>query len=201
MELSYVSRQMIAQSPELLDDIRREATRIISLCGYAKRLFSLKKIPEWEQFNWSVMIRWANAVDEPFVKLMQSLSKHHYHYNAISMHRWWERLKACNQHHVISYFTYVNFVEPGVIGWEQVYSQSCRTRGIFEQMLAVYNDDRAIEMNVRALIGCSQEADLHSAWVKWAKNNHPDKGGSVEQFILVKSAYEEYERCKHSSTE
>ena len=59
-------------------------------------------------------------------------------------------------------------------------------------MSDVYSDDRNVEMNLRALLGLSQQSDIKQAWLKWAKQNHPDKGGSVARFVLVKSAYEEW---------
>jgi DnaJ-class molecular chaperone len=59
-------------------------------------------------------------------------------------------------------------------------------------MSEVFRDDRQVEMYLRSLLGISQQRDIKEAWIEWAKRNHPDKGGSVDKFIITKSAYEEW---------
>lgn len=191
-----VNRQLVMDSPDLLDDIEKEAKATVELCKRCKLLIQLRKYADWSRFDWTLLVGMANSVDEPFVKLMISLAKHGYEYNAISFHRWWRRMKSVNQQHLISYFTYVGFKEPGHIGWMDVYQKCCRTADIFKQMSDVYTDDRAVELNLRALLGISQQSDIKQAWLKWAKMNHPDKGGSVDRFVLVKSAYEEWQNAQ-----
>lgn len=195
-KLDFISKDMLKDSPELLADIQREARAILSLCTYTKQCAQLHKVQQWANFDWRVIYEMANAVDEPFVKLMLSLDRHKYKYNAISMHAWWRRLKAVNQQHLITFFSYVNFVKPQVISWEIVYSQCCKTKETLELMSEQFADDRAVEMNCRALMGCSQSTGLKIAWATWAKQNHPDKGGDPNNFVLVKAAYEEYLKCK-----
>lgn len=193
-----ISREMIVEHPELIPDIKREARRILEIINYCESLQRLRSLEDWSNFDWALMCTWANRVDEPFVKLMISLAKHGYHYNAISMHKWWRRLKAVNQQHLITYFTYNNFVDKKVkprLFWTDVYEQCCRTQDIFCQMSEIYKSDSAVEMNLRALLGCSQKADIKQAWSEWAKRNHPDKGGDVERFILIKAAYEEWQHA------
>lgn len=194
--MTNISRDMIVSNPELIPDIKREARAILATIGYCENLQRLRAFEDWSQFDWGLMCSWANKVDEPFVKLMISLARHGYHYNAISMHKWWRRLKAVNQQHLIAFFTYKDFISPKTkerLFWTDVYEQCCRTQDIFSQMSEIYRSDTAVEMNLRALLGCSQKADIKQAWSEWAKRNHPDKGGNVERFVLVKSAYEEWQ--------
>ena len=187
------SRKLVFTNPEEIPAIKAEAKATLELISYCERLLQLRKYEDWSNFDWALMCSWANKVDEPFIKLMLSLSRHGYHYGAISMHRWWRRLKAVNQQNIISFFTYQNFnPENKHIYWEHLYEHCCRTHDIFTQMSAVYVSDKSVEMNLRALLGISQQRDIKEAWVQWAKNNHPDKGGSVERFVLVKAAYEEW---------
>ena len=189
-----VNRAVLLEKPELLKEIRAEAKATVELCTYVETLVQLRKYGEWANFNWVIMSAWANPVDIQFCKLMISLSKHGYTYGAISMHRWWRRLKACNQQHLITYFSYKDFNvdKTKTLWWMDVYKQCCRTAELFAQYDAIYRDDSAVEMNLRALLGISQTRDIKSAWSEWAKANHPDKGGSVEKFVLVKAAYEEW---------
>lgn len=189
------SRKAVMAMPGMIPKIKQEAKATLDLIKYCEQLVQLRKYEDWARFDWAFMCTWANKVDEPFIKLMISLSRHGYHYGAISMHRWWRRLKAVNQQHLIQFFNYINFPAPKkdtLLFWEQVYEHCCRTNEIFTQMSAVYNDDRSVEMNLRALLGTSQSSDLKQAWTNWAKQNHPDKGGSVDKFVLVKAAYEEW---------
>lgn len=190
-----VNRQLVlTSSPDKVAEIKAEAKATYELCQRCELLLKLRKYLDWDKFDWGLMCTWANPVDEHFVKLMISLAKHGYKYNVISMHRWWHRLKAVNQANVISFFTYVNFPGPSDkdLFWADLYCQCCRTKNMFEEMSKVYSDDHFVEMNLRGLLGCSQQADIKEAWLKWAKSNHPDKGGSVEKFVIVKAAYEEW---------
>lgn len=190
-----VNRALVMSNPELIPDIKIEARKTLDLISYCENLLRLRAYEDWGKFDWALMCSWANKIDEPFVKLMLSLSKRGYHYSAISMHRWWRRMKAVNQQHLVTYFVYKDFpdrkVKPNLY-WTDVYECCCRTAEMFNRMAEVYKSDSAVEMNLRALLGCSQKRDLKEAWVEWAKQNHPDKGGSVEKFVLVKSAYEEW---------
>lgn len=194
------SRKAVIAMPDMIPKIKAEAKATLELIGYCERLMQLRQYEDWGNFDWAFMVTWANKVDEPFVKLMLSLSKHHYHYGAISMHKWWRRLKAVNQQHLIQYFTYVNFPPPErgkKIFWTELYEQCCKTNQVFIEMSTVFKDDRSVEMNLRAMLGCSQQKDLKEAWTTWAKQNHPDKGGSVERFVLVKAAYEEWQDAQN----
>ena len=191
-----VNRDYVLEHPELLGDIKAEAKATLDLCKRCELISQLQKYSTWTKFDWALLVSLANPVDEPFVKLMISLAKHGYQYNAISFHRWWRRVKAVSQQNLLSYFSYVGFKEPGPITWEHVYRQCCRTSEIFTAMGNVYADDKAVEMNLRAMLGCSQQIDIKEAWSKWAKQNHPDKGGSVEKFVLVKAAYEEWQNAQ-----
>lgn len=195
MQLS-VNREFVLEHPELLIDIKAEAKATYELCKRCELLTQLQKYSTWGQFDWSILVAMANPVDEPFVKLMISLAKHGYDYNAISMHRWWRRLKAVNQQHLISYFTFIGFPGPGHVGWIDLYQRCCRTSDIFKAMADVYRDDKSVEMNLRGMLGISQKSDIKEAWLKWAKQNHPDKGGSVDRFVLVKAAYEEWQNAQ-----
>lgn len=192
-----VNRELIMAHPELIAEAKKEAKATLELIGYCDNLMRLRKYVDWERFDWSLMCTWANKVDEPFVKLMLSLANHGYKYGAISMHRWWRRLKAVNQQHLITFFTYQGFNhdKKQLLWWETLYEHCCRSHEVFVQMASVFNDDKNVEMNLRALLGTSQNSDLKEVWTKWAKANHPDKGGSVEQFVLVKAAYEEWQNA------
>lgn len=194
--------------PESIRDVKREARRILDVCGYVEHLSTLRKYGDWSKFDWSVMASWANSIDDVFVRLMIGLSKRKYTYNVISMHRWWRRLKACNQQNIIAFFTYIGFVQPGFIDWGVLYAHCCRTKSVFDEMLDVYKSDKSVELNLRALLGISMQKDIEQAWRKWAKENHPDKGGSEERFVLVKAAYEEWhetintaKRCSGTTTD
>ena len=194
------SRDLVITRPYLIPDIKEEAKATLDLIGYCDRLIQLRKYEDWSRFDWPFMATWANKIDEPFVKLMLSLSKHNYHYGAISMHKWWRRLKAVNQQHLIQYFTYVNFPPPErdkKLFWLELYEHCCKTQTMFQQMSEVFKDDRSVEMNLRGMLGISQRRDIKEAWVEWAKQNHPDKGGSVERFVLVKAAYEEWQDAQN----
>ena len=193
--MTMFSRALVISQPDAIADIKAEAKKTLELIAYCERLQQLRKYGDWSKFPWSNMCDWANAVDEPFIKLMLSLSKHGYKYNAISMHRWWRRLKAINQQNLVTFFTYVNFRKKpndGLLWWNDVYQQCCKTTEIYSKMATVYRDDTFVEMNLRALLGISQQRDIKEAWKEFAKTNHPDKGGSVEKFVLVKAAYEEW---------
>ena len=190
------SRDLVITRPDLIPDIKKEAKATLDLIGYCDRLIQLRKYEDWGRFDWAFMATWANKIDEPFVKLMLSLSKHNYHYGAISMHKWWRRLKAVNQQHIITYFTYQGFPPPErgkKLFWLELYEHCCKTQTMFQQMSEVFKDDRSVEMNLRGMLGISQRRDIKEAWVEWAKQNHPDKGGSAERFVLVKAAYEEWQ--------
>lgn len=194
------SRKAVIAMPDMIPKIEKEARATLELIGYCKHLAQLRKYEDWGRFDWAFMCTWANKVDEPFVKLMISLSRHGYHYGAISMHRWWRRLKAVNQQYLIQFFTYVNFPPPEkdkMLFWMELYKHCCRTNEIFTQMSTVYRDNRSVEMNLRVLLGISQSKDIKQAWTEWAKQNHPDKGGSVDKFILVKAAYEEWQNAQN----
>lgn len=189
------SREAVMNMPDMIPEIKAEAKATLELIGYCEKLIQLRQYEDWGKFDWPFMATWANKVDEPFIKLMLSLSKHHYHYGAISMHKWWRRLKAVNQQHLIQYFTYQGFPPPErgkLLFWTELYEHCCKTNSMFVEMGAIFKDDTAVEMNLRAMLGCSQQKDLKEAWTAWAKQNHPDKGGSVERFVLVKAAYEEW---------
>ena len=188
------SRQLIITNPERIDEIKAEAKATLEMCRHCEQLMRLRKFGDWGRFDWEYMCTWANSVDEPFVKLMLSLSRNGYTYDAISMHRWWRRLKAVNQQHLISFFTYKGFDHEKSITlyWEELYQKCCRTQEMFSQMSDIYVSDASVEMNLRALLGISQNKDIKEAWTQWAKTNHPDKGGSVDKFVLVKAAYEEW---------
>ena len=190
------SKEMVITHPECIPEIKKEAKATLELIGYCETLCRLRKYLDWDKFDWSVMSTWANKVDEPFVKLMISLAKNGYQYNVISMHKWWRRLKAVNQQHIIGYFSYQGFPKPKeitqTIWWDLLYAQCCKTKSVFEEFNKVYQDDTFVEMNLRALLGISTKSDIKEAWHKWTMTNHPDKGGSVEKFVLVKAAYEEY---------
>lgn len=190
------SKQMVITNPEMIPEIRREAKATLELISFCDNLCKLRKYLDWSSFDWSFMATWANKIDEPFVKLMLSLAKNKYKYSAVSMHKWWRRLKAVNQHHIVGYFSYQGFPKPAeiptLVWWDLVYAQCCKTKGVFEEFNKVYSDDHFVEMNLRALLGISTTKDIKEAWHKWAMTNHPDKGGSVEKFVLVKAAYEEY---------
>ena len=194
------SRQAVMAMPDMIPKIEAEAKATLELIGSCKRLLQLRQYDDWGRFDWAFMATWASKIDEPFIKLMLSLSKHNYHYGAISMHKWWRRLKAVNQQHLVQYFTYQGFPPPErgkKIFWTEVYEQCCRTNQMFIEMSGVFKDDRMVEMNLRAMLGCSQQKDLKEAWTAWAKQNHPDKGGSVERFVLVKAAYEEWQDAQN----
>lgn len=188
-------KQHIIDHPEDIPLVRKEARETLEFIKYCEHIQQLRKYEDWGKFDWALMCSWANVVDAPFVDLMLSLSKHGYHYNDISMHRWWRRIKAVNQRNLIRFFTYINFTEEKNITWEDVYRQCCTSSEIFSQMSAVYKDDKSVEMNLRALLGIGQATDIKTAWVKFAKEHHPDKGGSVDKFIVVKSAYEEWQHA------
>lgn len=189
------SRQLIITNPEQINEIKAEAKATLDMCTYCEQLMRLRKYNDWERFDWGYMCTWANKVDAPFVRLMLSLARNGYKYGAISMHKWWRRLKAVNQHNVISYFTYNGFEHDKRtnLWWDKLYEHCCRSKEMFIKMSEVYNSDTAVEMNLRALLGISQKSDIKDAWTRWAKANHPDKGGSVEKFVLVKAAYEEWQ--------
>lgn len=192
-----VNRDLVLSSPELLGDIKKEAKATLDLCKRCELLVQLRKYEDWGRFDWALMCSWANPVDEPFIKLMIALAKHGYHYGAVSMHRWWRRLKAVNQANLVSFFTFKTFPPPdgNRLWWETVYEHCCRTHEMFVKMAEVYRDDRMVEMQLRAMLGASQNADLKQAFTKWAKSNHPDKGGSVEKFVIIKAAYEEWQNA------
>lgn len=191
-----VNRQMVTENLELLPEIEKEARATLNLCRRCKKLLELRKYCGWDRFEWPVLCEMLNDVDEPFVKVMVSLGKNGYKYSAVSMHKWWRRIKAVNQQHLITYFSYIGFPKPSEknLFWTEVYAQCCKTSEVFERMSEVFRDDRSVEMNLRALMGISQNRDIKEAWTEWAKKNHPDKGGSVEKFVLVKAAYEEWNR-------
>lgn len=191
------SRQLIITNPERIDEIKAEAKATLEMCRHCEQLMRLRKFGDWERFDWAYMCTWANSIDEPFVKLMLSLSRNGYTYGAISMHRWWRRLKAVNQQNLISFFTYKDFNHDKRVPlyWEELYQKCCRTQDMFSKMSNIYISDTSVEMNLRALLGISQNRDIKEAWTQWAKTNHPDKGGSVEKFVLVKAAYEEWQNA------
>lgn len=191
-----IDRNLVTSNLELIPDIEKEARATLNLCKRCKRILELRKYCDWGKFEWSILAEMANDIDEPFVKVMVSLGKNGYKYNAVSMLKWWRRMKAVNQQHLITYFSYIGFPKPSEknLFWTELYVQCCRTSEMFKQMSEMYRSDKAVEMNLRALLGISQSRDIKQAWAEWAKKNHPDKGGSVEKFVLVKAAYEEWNR-------
>lgn len=180
----------------MIPEVARQARSALKLCKRFESVLRLRKYGDWSRFDWKVMAEMANDVDEPFVKVMTSLSRRGYEYSAVSMHKWWRRMKAVNQQNLMTFFSFVGFQEPSSkrLFWSDVYQQCCKTSETFTRMSEVYRDDRFVEMNLRSLLGISQATDIRQAWVKWAKQNHPDRGGSVERFVLVKAAYEEWNR-------
>ena len=63
---------------------------------------------------------------------------------------------------------------------------------MFGVMKELLEDDRLVEMSLRALLGISQATDIKTAFRTWAKENHPDKGGDTEKFARVMAAYDEW---------
>lgn len=190
-----IDRELPFARPDLCNDIKAEAKLIITRCEYVDKILQLRKYCDWSLFSWPVMAQMANAVDMPFIKLMLSLAKHNYKYSAISMHMWWRRLKAVDQQHLITYFSYVNFEIPkgNRVEWSDVYKQCCRTQETFQQYSSLYDNNKTVEIRLRTLLGISMQTDIRQAWLEWVKHNHPDKGGRADVFILTKAAYEEYQ--------
>lgn len=180
----------------MIPEVARQARSALKLCKRFESVLRLRKYGDWSRFDWKVLAEMANDVDEPFVRVMTSLSRRGYEYSAVSMHKWWRRMKAVNQQNLMTFFSFVGFQEPSSkrLFWSDVYQQCCKTSETFTRMSEVYRDDRFVEMNLRSLLGISQATDIRQAWVEWAKQNHPDRGGSVERFVLVKAAYEEWNR-------
>lgn len=188
-----ISLELMLSHPEDAKAIVTEAHRIVDTYGYLSDVMRLSKFNDWGEFSDAMLVAMANPIDSPFVKLMLSLGRKGYRLNAISFHRWWRRMKAVNQHHIITYFSYKLLdTAKKDIDWADVYAACFRTHETLAEYQASYGNDKSVEMNLRAMLGISQQTDIKKAWIAWAKENHPDKGGSVDRFVLVKAAYEEW---------
>lgn len=181
--------------PANLAELRRAYKRAISDLDSIKAIAELRKYADWGEFAWPVLSQLCNNVDMPFVKLMVSLSKHGYRYSAISMMRWWRRLKAIGQEHIISYFSYTNFVPPQFIMPDQLTAHCDYGQSMFGTITKMFSDNKLVEMSLRSMLGISQASDIKTAWIAWAKEHHPDRGGDTDTFIKTKAAYEEWADC------
>lgn len=182
----YIDRP--AEAKSAAKRLREDLDRLDAI----NKLSELRKYLDWSKFAPSVIIQLTTKLDAPFIKLMLSLAKRGYRYSAISMLRFWRRLKALNQETVITYFAYPGFGDARFITPDDVLRQCDYTHSMFGVMKEQLADDRLVEMSLRALLGISQATDIKTAFRTWAKENHPDKGGDTEKFARVMAAYDEW---------
>lgn len=163
------------------------------------------KLNEYWRLPYPRLIRFANGVDLPFVKLCAYLSAAGINYDMEYFIAEWRKLKAINQHHIISYIR-LHTIQNKVlhhasdhiiydtITWHEVLCHSELGKEFINQLEQTINDDRALEFRLREILGCSMQADIKEAWHRWIKTNHPDKGGDHNKFILASASYEEWQR-------
>lgn len=158
------------------------------------KLYALKG---WNSFAQGLILEMANPTDQPFVRLMLTLAKERFNYNPMQMHLWWRRVKALDQHNIITYFNLAKFCKDNpdkdsFISWTHVVENCSVTQEILTKILEGIRSNKDVEMNLRSRLGISMSADIDEAWKKWAKANHPDKGGDLNNFVITKACYEEW---------
>lgn len=133
---------------------------------------------------------------EPFVRLMIGLSKHRHKVSEPSLVRWWIRMVATGQEHLIAYFSWKRLDEVfrgQTITGSDILRVCTDNEALFANYSSALLNDRNVDFKIRELLGgLSMASDVKKAWREWALANHPDKGGDPEQFLTVKLVYDEW---------
>lgn len=159
-----------------------------------ERLF---KCDGWDKFAWSIRSEMANDVDAIFIRLMLRLYKDRIGVNPISMHMWWRRMKAMHQFQLLTYLDYTGLVKSLVeryVDHTMILPYCISSRDTLAQLTELLSSNDQLDLTMRAHLGASMATDIPLAWVEWAKDNHPDKGGDSDKFVIVKACYEEWQQ-------
>lgn len=200
----YISR-FIELEPKRLKALQSFVKNQSEKMRCRSQVLSLYSKVGWNKFAQGVILELSNPVDQPFVRLMLSLTREKFNYNPMQMHLWWRRLKATDQRHIITYFNLTKFCNDfpdrnTFITWVNIVDNCSITQDILNKVMEGMKSNRDVELNLRSRLGVSMTADLREAWKKWAKNNHPDKGGDLETFVITKACYEEWDAINSKQT-
>lgn len=196
-ELTKEITRLVYADPRLMTDVNRWYLRLKQNMLNRKVVYRLQACPGWSNFNITVLLEFANNRDIPFVHLMIRLAKDRVKLNVISMHRWWRRMIATGQEHIITYLNYPKLMSSyhkDCMTYDDILFACTESKTVFDTLYTTLHSNKVIDFELReALGGISMATDIHKAWHDWAKLHHPDKGGDAETFIRTKTIYEEWE--------
>ena len=163
-------------------------------CRLRSKIFKLMEMGNWCTFNQSILMELATEQSEPFIDLCTQLCKRGFTHSPVSLVRWWKRMIGAGQTNVLTYFTWLTF-NPGkaVVTGSDILYNCTRSQQMFDAVLVTLESDDVLDHHLRELLGgLGSKSDIHEAWKKFAKANHPDKGGDPERFLEVKVCYDEW---------
>lgn len=173
-----------------------ELTNSLKIRDLAVRLLGSK---HWREVPPMEILSMDNRIDEPFLRLMLRLSR--WNVCATSMLMMWRRLKALDRQSIISYFNIQCFSEEfeygALITGSDVLRNCVSSKELLEDLQDSMDDSKLIEDALRAKLGISSVGDIEEAWKRFAKLNHPDKGGNIEVFVTTMAAYQEWKDSKN----
>ena len=185
----------LARVPADMPQIKRWYKNTVGAHANNVLVVRLHKCPGWSNFSWGVMSAMANDVDAPFLRCMLRLSADRILCDVISMHRWWRRMKAMDQSKLLTYLDYTSLLESlaeRFVDHTMILPFCLRSREALQQLTEAFESDTQLDLVMRAKLGASMATDIKSAWIRWAKENHPDKGGDTDTFIITKACYDEW---------
>jgi hypothetical protein len=158
-----------------------------------EKVEQLAEMPQWCDVSW--LHELATEKSAPFIQICLQLCKRGISHSPVSLLKWWTRMIACGQTNIITYFTWLTFKPSGCVTGQDILYNCSRTQQMFDAILVTLEQPSSVDFHLRELLGgLGSKADIHEAWKKFAKENHPDKGGDPERFLEVKVCYDEW--CK-----
>jgi hypothetical protein len=157
------------------------------------------KLNHYWQIPTARLNRFCNGVDLPFLRLCLFMETHRIKYDYEQFIFDWRRMKSIGQQHIITYIRMDALQKAGKYGelkWENIVGAATNSYETLHHILTSLKDDKCVDYRLREILGCSMQADIHEAWKKWIVKNHPDKGGSHENFTLASAAYEEWKSVR-----
>lgn len=185
---------IVRTAPDYIKRLKPKWKALEQTATNTARVEKLRK--HWCDVPQSVMLELTTQQSVPFVTVMLGLAERKYKVSQVSMVNWWRRMVATGQDKILTYFSWKRFAET-FFGTTVVASdllRVCTDNQLFlDNIGKALADDKCVDFKIRELLGgISMQADVPTAWKKWALHNHPDKGGDAEHFLEVKLVYDEW---------
>ena len=187
--------QMVRVDPSVIRKLKPKFKALELHATNMDRVHKLMALDGWDMMNQSMILDLATEESAPFVKVATGLAKYRYTYSPISLLMWWRRMLATSQSNVLTYFSWsaLEGLHVSTVCGNDILRACTSSEAMLRNIGEALAQPKTVEFNLReALGGISASADIHEAWKKWAKANHPDKGSDAEKFVRVKIIYEEW---------